>query len=448
MSASDASASDSASAAAATAAIRAFASRPRMLPLEGVVQHYDWGGREFIPGLLGRANPDDLPFAELWMGAHPRAPATVVVDGTPVGLDALVAAAPEQVLGGIDVRRFAGRLPYLFKVLDARTMLSLQAHPSLAQAREGFARENAAGTPLDAPTRTYRDDNHKPEVHAALTEFWMLHGFRPLDEIADTLEAVPELARLEPGFRTLVRRSGDDPGAGRGLLRTLYGTLMSMPQADVDRMVDTLVQRLERGTPLNRDRHDFWALRAAHSFPLPDGHRDRGIAVIYLLNLLHLRPGQGTFQPAGTLHAYLEGATVELMANSDNVLRGGLTPKHVDVPGLLETLTFEAERPLVLDGRQVSDTERVYDAPVGEFLLSCIRPLPGKSHAETRDHGADCLIALGGTARAVTEGDTLMLPRGVSCMAPAGIAYLLEAADDRTVVYRARVPHAEDRGAP
>ena len=166
------------------AAIRAFAARPRLLPLAGAVQHYDWGGREFIPSLLGRANPGGLPFAELWFGAHPRGPATVVVDGAPVGLDALVAAAPVEVLGESDARRFGGRLPYLLKILDARTMLSLQAHPSLAQARAGFARENDAGIPLEAPTRTYRDDRHKPEVHAALTDFWMLHGFRPLDEIA------------------------------------------------------------------------------------------------------------------------------------------------------------------------------------------------------------------------------------------------------------------------
>jgi len=446
VSASDA--SPAAATAAAAAAIRAFASRPRLLPLEGAVQHYNWGGRELIPGLLGRANPDLRPFAELWMGAHPRAPATVVVDGIPVGLDALVAEAPLQVLGEIDARRFGGRLPYLLKVLDARTMLSLQAHPSLAQARAGFARENSAGIPIDAPTRTYRDDNHKPEIQAALTEFWMLSGFRPLDEIAGTLESVPELSPLSPGLRGRVQRAGSDPGMRRGLLRELYRALMLMPQADVDRMLDPLVRRLEQNPPQNRDRHDYWALGAARSFPLPDDHRDRGIAAIYLLNLLHLRPGQGTFQPAGTLHAYLEGATVELMANSDNVLRGGLTAKHVDAQGLLETLTFEADRPLVLDGRRVSDTELAYDAPVGEFLLSRIEPLPGRPHAETRDHGADCLITLSGAARAVTESDACALPRGSACLVPAGIGYLLEASGGPAVVYRARVPHAEDRGPP
>ncbi|MCX7029876.1 MAG: mannose-6-phosphate isomerase, class I [Spirochaetes bacterium] len=430
------------------AAIRTFTSRPRLLPLEGAVQHYDWGGREFIPGLLGRANPGGLPFAELWIGAHPGAPATVVIDGATVGLDALVASAPEAVLGEGDARRFGGRLPYLLKVLDARTMLSLQAHPSLAQARAGFARENEAGIPLDAPTRSYRDDNHKPEAHAALTEFWMLHGFRPLDEIAETLETVPELTRLAPGFRTLLHRAGTDPGAGRGLLRELYRALMFMPQSEVDRMLDPIVGRLERTSPSDRDRRDFWALRAARTFPLPDGHRDRGIAAIYLLNLVHLHPGEGTFQPAGTLHAYLEGVTMELMANSDNVLRGGLTAKHVDAQGLLDTLTFEAGQPPPLDGRQVSDTETVYEAPVGEFLLSRIETARGKPHAEARDHGADCLIVLAGAARAVTMDDALELHRGAACLAPAGIAYRLEAVDGTAVIWRARVPHAADRGEP
>jgi mannose-6-phosphate isomerase class I len=430
----------------AEAAIRAFASRPRLLPLEGAVKHYEWGGREFIPGLLGRANPDGRPWGELWLGAHPRAPATAIVDGIPVGLDALIAGAPAEVLGENDARRFGGRLPYLFKVLDARSMLSIQAHPSLAQARAGFARENEAGVPLDAPTRSYGDDNHKPEVHAALTEFWMLHGFRPLEAIADTLEAVPELSHLSPGFRTLLRRAGSEPGAGRGLLRELYRTLMAMPQAEVDRMIDPLVHRLER-TPLeNRDTHDFWALRAARTLPLPDGHRDRGIAAIYLLNLVHLHPGEGTFQPAGTMHAYLEGTTVELMTNSDNVLRGGLTPRHVDAKELLHTLTFESGPPPVLDGRRVSNTERVYEAPVGEFLLSRIEPHPGASHAEMRGHGADCLVVLAGAARAVTLEDTLELPRGAACLVPAGIAYRLEAVDGAPVVFRARVPHAADRG--
>ena len=164
-------------------AVAGFRSSPSALLLEGAVQHYSWGGFQYIPALIGRENPDRVPFAELWIGANPVAPAAAVLGETRVGLDRLVAQAAREILGERDTARFGGRLPFLMKVLDARTMLSIQAHPTRAQAAAGFARENAAGIPLDSPLRTYRDDNHKPEVHVCLTEFWMLHGFRPLEEI-------------------------------------------------------------------------------------------------------------------------------------------------------------------------------------------------------------------------------------------------------------------------
>ena len=252
-------------------------------------------------------------------------------------LDKLIAEAPEAILGQAANAHFGGRLPYLFKILDVHKMLSIQAHPTLAQARRGFARENAEGISLEASSRNYKDDNHKPEIGVALTEFWMLHGFRPLEQIAETFGQYSRAgcadARLSPaaGCRpaTIMR-----PAAG--LLRELYSNVMTMPQEQVDSLLNALLSRLQAKPPSDKDSADYWALRAAENFPLPGGHRDRGIFSVYLLNLVHLRPGQGTFQPAGVLHAYLEGVNVELMANSDNVLRGGLTTKHVDVPELLE----------------------------------------------------------------------------------------------------------------
>ena len=167
----------------------------------------------------------------------------------------------------------------------------------------------------------------------ALTEFWMLHGFRPLEQIADTLEHTPELGSLMAGFRQRLAAAGHDHQARRGLLRELYSNVMTMPQEQVDSLLNGLLSRLQAKPVTDKDSADYWALRAAENFPLPGGHRDRGIFSVYLLNLVHLQPGQGTFQPAGVLHAYLEGVNVELMANSDNVLRGGLTTKHVDVRG-------------------------------------------------------------------------------------------------------------------
>src|SRR5580658_9335281 len=352
-----------------------------VLTLQGIVQHYDWGGHNFIPRLLGISNPDGKPFAELWIGAHAKAPSLVEVADHQEPLDKLIAEAPGAILGHAANTRFAGRLPYLFKILDVHKMLSIQAHPTLAQAREGFARENAEGIPLEAGRRNYKDDNHKPEIGVALTEFWMLHGFRPLEQIADTVGQTPELGSLLASFPQRLAAAGHDHDARRSLLRELYSNVMTMPQEQVDSVLNSLLSRLRAKPPSDKDSPDYWALRAAENFPLPGGCRDRGIFSIYLLNLVHLQPGQGTFQPAGVLHAYLEGVNVELMANSDNVLRGGLTTKHVDVPELLKILTFEGGTPEVFSGIQLSPEQRVYRTPADEFELSRIALPPRGRYA-------------------------------------------------------------------
>jgi mannose-6-phosphate isomerase class I len=319
-----------------------------VLQLHGVVQHYDWGGHDFIPGLLSITNSERRPFAELWMGAHPKAPATPDVAGIALPLDRLIAEAPDRILGPSANARFGGRLPYLFKILDVASMLSIQVHPTKEQAADGFARENAAGIELGAAKRNYRDQNHKLEMAVALTDFWMLHGFRPLDQIAEALRKVPELCSIMPDFSVRLAHAGDATQARWDLLRDLYRAVMTMPQERVDVLLNALVERLATRA------------RAVETFPAVWGHRDRGIFSIYLLNLVHLLPGQGTFQPAGTLHAYLEGVTVELMASSDNVLRGGLTRKHVDVSELLGILSFDNGTPQVLDGEPAGGPDRVY----------------------------------------------------------------------------------------
>jgi mannose-6-phosphate isomerase class I len=428
-------------------AIAGFRASPRALTLSPALQHYEWGGYEFIPGLLGVQNAGRRPFAEIWIGTHPRGPARAEIDGTFLALDRLIAAEPWQILGSDVALRFAGRLPYLFKVLDVRIMASLQAHPSKGQAAEGFARENAAGIPLDSPVRNYRDENHKPEVHVVLTDFWMLHGFRPLEEISEALASEPELSGVMPIFDEKLRAANGDPGVRSALLRELYARVMTMEQAEVDAILTPLIARLEaaesEGT-LGRDSHGFWALRAARAFPLPGGHGDKGIISMYLLNLLALKPGQGTYQPAGTLHAYLEGADVELMVSSDNVLRGGLTPKHVDVPELLATLSFHDGRPPVLEGRAASETGREYETPAEEFALERIEIAPGTPYSGGRDHSADCLIVIEGAATVVAGGRTVMLPRGGVAMVPSALPYSVAARSPRAVLFKAGVPLRED----
>jgi mannose-6-phosphate isomerase class I len=239
-----------------------------LLRLRCGVQHYDWGDTDFIPALLGIDNPEREPYAELWMGAHPDLPAEAEADGKWVPLNELIDASPDEVLGPAVTREFEGRLPYLFKVLSAKAPLSIQAHPSKDAAKEGFARENAAGVPLTARHRNYRDDNHKPELITALTDFYGLRGFRPLPEIARVLQQAPEFRELMPDFEPTPE-----------CVKTLYEKFMSLPQAEVDSVFDPLVRRLKEADakrPFTRDELEYWVLKADRDYPT-DGHRDRGL---------------------------------------------------------------------------------------------------------------------------------------------------------------------------
>jgi mannose-6-phosphate isomerase len=428
-------------------ALTAFRARPRPLLVRGAVQNYAWGGYDFIPGLLGAANAERQPCAELWIGAHPMGPAHVRLgEDDTTTLETLVSAAPLAVLGAATATRFGSRLPYLLKVLDVRCMLSIQAHPTKRQAEEGFAREERAAVPRDAGHRSYRDDNHKPEAHVALTEMWMLHGFRPLEEIRIVLAAVSELSPLMPDFGSRLARceSEDDR---RQLLRALYERVMTLPQDAVDAVLDPLLARIgprfEAGD-LARSTPDYWAARAARDLPLPGGHRDRGIVSLYLLNLLKLAPGQGTYQPPGLLHAYLEGATVEVMASSDNVLRGGLTPKHVDVPELLRTLTFESGPPAILEGEVVSANELVYRTPADEFELSRVELTAAGEHRRGTEHQVDALVLVQGSARVESEGGRFDVPCGSAVLAPAGVDYSMKT-ENGAIFFRASVAEAASK---
>jgi mannose-6-phosphate isomerase len=223
-------------------------------------------------------------------------------------------------------------------------------------------------------------------------------------------------------------------------LRTLYSNVMTMQQDRVDLLLDQLLTRL-RSAPLGgKDSPDYWALRAAENFPLPGGHLDRGIFSVYLLNLVHLLPGQATFQPAGVLHAYLEGVNVELMANSDNVLRGGLTTKHVDVPELLRILTFEGGTPEVFEGSVVSDQERVYRTPAEEFELSRISVAAGDRYVGEAVYGPKALLVLQGSGRLTAAGCSLSVKRGSIVFAPCGTQFVIEARAEGLLAFQAGLP--------
>jgi phosphomannomutase len=421
------------------AAVDRFRQAPCPLELRGVVRHYAWGGTRFIPGLLGLPAKASKPHAELWFGAHPSAPASTTLEARPISLQRLIQLAPVEILGPSAVARHGPQLPFLLKVLDAREMLSVQVHPDLAQAQAGFERENAAGLPLDAPGRNYKDPYPKPELHVPLTRFWMLHGFRRLENLAELLSRVPELALLLPDLHAQLRAAGPDRGARADLLRRLYESAMTLPQAEVDTLVRLLLKRLARAKPSDPAEPDYWVLRAGRRWAVPGKPCDRGLFSIYLLNLVQLEPGQATFQTAGVPHAYLEGTTVELMANSDNVLRGGLTDKHVDVRELLRVVRFEEGLPEVIQPRPLSDLESAFSAPTAGLELRQLQLPVGTRFQGAADVGPECLLVMEGTAILEAAGQALNLERGGAALIPAGLAFGLVPASPGARLFRARL---------
>jgi mannose-6-phosphate isomerase len=378
--------------------------------LDNVIQPYAWGSRTALAELLGQPSPSASPQAELWMGAHPAAPSRVRREGGATSLLEVLRAAPGRELGGALVERFGEGLPFLLKVLAADTPLSLQAHPSLAQARAGYAREDAAGVPLSAPHRNYKDANHKPELLCALTPFDALCGFRRAE---DTLAlfarlAVPALDALAAPLRA--RPDGDG-------MRALFERLMTLPREEreglVSRVAAACREGAGKGGPFAAELG--WAVRLAALYP-----GDAGVVGALLLNLLHLSPGEAIYLPAGNLHAYLQGVGVEVMANSDNVLRGGCTPKHVDVPELLSVLDFRLGPVTPLRPEAGADGEAVYVTPAPEFRLSRLAPAAGGPALQPARRGPELLLCTGGRVRLTPAGGApLELARGASAFVSA-----------------------------
>lgn len=330
--------------------------------LDGVVRPYAWGSRTAIAALRGMPTPSAHPEAELWFGAHPAAPAVVRDDARENTLLEVIDADPRAELGTLCAERYDGRLPFLMKILAAEEPLSLQAHPSLQQAKEGFARENERGIDVGAPDRNYRDENHKPELVVALSEFHALAGFRDVRETVDLLRVlqVPEL----DSHLGMIAGQPDSQG-----LRALFTTWITLPESALSTLIPAVLAGAIRYLESGQDRFAAEArtvLEIGENYPL-----DPGVLAVLLLNRVTLAPGEGLYLPAGNLHAYLWGTAVEVMANSDNVLRGGLTPKHVDVPELLRVLDFTPVAPGdIAPSIHTLNSELIYQTPAAEFRLS------------------------------------------------------------------------------
>lgn len=370
-----------------------------MRQMSGTIQNYDWGTTDEIPRLLG-AEPTGEPQAEYWLGAHASAPSTV--DGTP--LDQLVKSDP-SIVGAKSTERFGDGLPYLLKLLSANKALSLQAHPTREQAEEGFARQNEGGIALDDPTRTYKDAWPKPEMMLALTPFEALCGFRDPEQTVRLFETldVPEVEKM---MSPLVMRGGA-AGLAEVFLDAL--TVSDERRQLVNEVVAKAVQHVDdEGEP---GRFAKTAVMLDESYP-----GDPTILAALMMNRITLQPGEAVFLPAGNMHAYLKGTGVEIMANSDNVLRGGLTKKHIDVDELVRVVDFEAEPVELVKTELEGEGLTRYLTPAPEFALWRLDGTGGRIELPATDLGRVLLVVEG----EFTGQDGMTLAQGQSAFIDAG----------------------------
>jgi mannose-6-phosphate isomerase len=373
--------------------------------LRNHIKYYDWGSPDFIPRLMRFAG-NGKPYAEMWMGSHAGSSSQVSLPSGEMSLGELVAGDPRRYLGEKTAERY-GALPFLFKLLAAEKPLSIQAHPNLAQAREGFERENRAGLAQDAPNRSYRDSNHKPEIICALTPFTGMCGFRSPDEIRRLLVAfldsvsVPMSVPVREDFAPLLQalETPNPTAALRNFLAILFNLSGAVKNALTEFVLSTE----------GAENYEWELMRNfARLYP-----GDPAVIAPLYLNVFRLEPGEAFFLKAGILHAYVYGFGIELMADSDNVLRGGLTSKYVDIPELMKVLDFNPLKPQIIKP-EADCSCFTYPAPCEEFSLTVIRGAGGVMNMP-----AAC--AQTASIGIVTEGEVLIgKAAGKTADSPAG----------------------------
>lgn len=404
--------------------------------LRGAIRTYAWGSRTALAEFTGRPSPAVHPEAELWLGAHPGDPAWLEGPDGETSLLQALAADPEGQLGAVARARFGDALPFLVKVLAADEPLSLQAHPSAKQAAEGYLREERLGIPVTSPVRNYRDASHKPELLVALQPFEALAGFRPAARTIELLRALA-VSDLDP-FIDLLNDQSDADG-----LRALFTTWITAPQPDIDVLVGAVLEGAIRY--ISSGATEFAAevktvLELGERYP-----GDAGVLAALLLNRITLGPGEGIYLSAGNLHAYMRGVGLEVMANSDNVLRGGLTPKHVDVPELLRVLDFaptdetQLRAPTHQDGLAL-----IYDTPADEFAASMLTlgddQLGHEVDAPSRHgQGPQILLCTEGCTTVSGKSAAVTLERGSAAWVPADDGPIRLFAHQPTKIFRATI---------
>jgi mannose-6-phosphate isomerase len=394
-----------------------YSSRTLMIGISKLInriQEYAWGSKTAIAELMGYPTPSPKPQAELWMGAHPKAPSEVLLDSVRVSLIELIKKDPISILGKATFRKFSGSLPFLFKVLAAGEPLSIQAHPTIKQARDGFRRENRENIPLDAYERSYKDQNHKPEIISALTPFWAMSGFRPTKKMLSILNEV--------SFQSINKEINDfEKMPDNKGLNVFFSLLMNLPKGKREGAVGEAVKWA--GKAKNEKFPGFenisrWILKLNERYP-----GDIGVLSPIILNLILLNPGEAMFTHAGVLHAYLEGVGIELMANSDNVLRGGLTEKYIDVRELLRILDYSSTEFRKIPVISLPTGEMLYDSPAREFRLSRIHVKNKDKYTSIEKRSVEIIICIEGGCIIYEEGEseTLEISKGDSILIPACI---------------------------
>ncbi|MGC9394318.1 MAG: mannose-6-phosphate isomerase, class I [Anaerolineae bacterium] len=403
--------------------------------LQNSIQHYAWGTRgnqAFIPNLLGFEQESGLPYAELWIGAHPKAPSNIVVVETVVPLDQWISAYPVQILGSEIANKFSNKLPFLFKVLSASESLSIQVHPNKAQAHALHLRD-----PIHYP-----DANHKPELAIALDSLTALMGIKPFAAIQETLRRYPEIAdfigkRVCTSVLTLVT---PDLQQQQTLIQTLFSTLVENSiyyEKELVRAIEQLAERLSKSSSLEEIEMLFLSLREKYIGP------DVGLFVMFLLNLVHLEEGQGLFTDAGTPHAYIKGNIIECMANSDSVVRVGLTHKFIDPENLIDIINYNPA-PLSVLGNNPDLEEKVYQTPAPEFRVSRVKFSSSTERQETTENGLELFLVTKGTLivrwKSSSEDDRIILRQGQSILIPACLREFQLSTEASVELFKVEVP--------
>ncbi|EIJ67762.1 mannose-6-phosphate isomerase, class I [Pasteurella bettyae] len=382
--------------------------------LTGSLQNYVWGGKDYIPNLLNISKAPNQYYAEWWLGAHSSSPSQIDVKGKQQSLIDFIKQHPE-VLGKQSRAIFGDELAYLLKILDVNKPLSIQLHPTKKQAELGFITENEKGVDLKDPKRTYKDNNHKPEMMIALSDFWLLHGFKQKAQIAETLKNRPSLTAL------LAKLEHQD-------LHHFYADIMQATQSQLATWLLPIItanKQAYQNHQLTLENPDYWLLYTMEAMEISEDKLDPGLICFYLFNIVHLKTGEGIYQDAGIPHAYLRGQNIELMACSDNVIRGGLTPKHVDIPALLEVIDCREIEPKIISVAPQQNGSFTYKTAAKDFALENVR-YEVNTTAESKAENAMILLVMQGSLEISEKQTALLLNQGESAFICADTEYKIE----------------------